>query len=306
MINNTFKAIITFVTLSIFTWNAFAQGGDLKEKKYPVGEFSTLELSGDFEVTLSKGDYGVTITTDNLMADYVQVYVRTGVLHIGYDDKDAPKDVKKEMKAKKNPVFRAVVSVPQFREIALEDNVVLTAASDFSLADFSLKMEDKTQIKDLAVSVTSARISLTDKSQAKLTLNAVNDIELEANDNAVLQASADGKKLSVKTGGSGKAGVEARAETVSVNAGGRSELTISGRTKSLSAGGDRNGKIDALGLPVSEVVAKMGGGELSVKVDNTLDVDLTGGAEVYYSGDPEMKVRRIVKSTLAPISEKKR
>ena len=308
MINNTIRTIIAIVTLSIFTLGAAAQNSSqLQEKTYPVGEFRTLMVSGDFEVTLSKGDYSAKVTVDKILADYVEVYVRTGVLHISYNEKEVPKDIKKDLKGKKatDLVFRAVVYVPRLDGIELEDNVVLTGVDEFSANDFSLKLEDKALIKNLSVTASSAQVTLNDKSQATLLLNATNDIELDVDGSSVLRANVDGRKLTVKAGGSSKATVDATAEAVSVDAGGRSELTLSGKADSLTAKGDRNMKVDARALPVPKVEAKMTGGELSIKVDKTLDVDLSGGAEVYYDGSPEMKVRRILKSTLAPVSEKK-
>ncbi len=308
MINNTIRTIIAIVTLSIFTLGAAAQGSSqLQEKTYPVGEFRTLKVSGDFEVTLSRGDYSAKVTVDKVLADYVEVYVRTGVLHISYNEKEVPKDIKKDLKGKKaaDLVFRAVVYAPRLEGIELEDNVVLTGVDEFSANDFSLKLEDKALVKNLSVTASSAQVTLKDKSQATFLLNATSDIELDVDGSSVLRANVDGRKLTVKAGGSAKATVDATAEAVSVDAGGRSELTLSGKADSLTAKGDRNMKVDARALPVPKVEAKMTGGELSVKVEKTLDVDLSGGAEVYYDGSPEMKVRRILKSTLAPVSEKK-
>ena len=308
MINNTFRTIIAIVALSIVTLGAAAQGSSqLQEKTYPVGEFRTLNVSGDFEVTLSRGDYNAKLTVDKVLADYVEVYVRTGVLYIKYNEKEVPKEVKKELKGKKaaDLVFRAVVYAPQLKGIELEDNVVLTGVDEFSSSDFTLKLEDKAQLKNLSVTASSAQVTLNDKSQATLLVTATNDIELDVDGSSVLRATVDGKKLTVKAGGSAKATVDATAETVALDAGGRAELTLSGKADSLTAKGDRNMKVDARALPVPQVEARMTGGELSVKVEKTLDVDLSGGAEVYYDGSPEMKVRRIVKSTLAPVSEKK-
>ena len=308
MINNTFKAVIAIIALSLFTLGAAAQSGSqLQEKTYPVGEFRSLNVSGDFEVTLSKGDYSAKVTVDQVLADSVDVYVRTGVLYIKYNEKDVPKEVKKDLKGKKAPeqVFRAVVYAPQLAGIELQDNVVLTGVDEFSATDFTLKLEDKAQLKNLSITASSALVTLNDKSQATLILTVNNDIELDVDGSSVLRATVDGRKLTVKAGGSAKATVDATAEAVSVDAGNRAELTLSGKADSLSAKGDRNMKVDARALKVPKAEAKLSGGELTVKVENTLDVDLSGGAELYFDGNPEMKVRRVVKSTLAPVSEKK-
>ena len=77
-----------------------------------MGEFRSLNVSGDFEVTLSKGDYSAKVTVDQVLADYVDVYVRTGVLYIKYNEKDVPKEVKKDLK-KKTKAQRAKKVLPK-------------------------------------------------------------------------------------------------------------------------------------------------------------------------------------------------
>lgn len=308
-INNTLRLFTVITALTVFAWTASAQNSaQLVEKSIPVGEFSQLNVSGDFEVTLSRGDYNAKVTVDKVLEDYIQVYVRTGVLYIKYNEKDVPKEVKKDLKGKNAPaqVFRAVVYAPQLKGIELEDNVVLTVTDEINSSDFSLKLEDKAQLKNLSVVASSATVAMSDKSQATLMLTVNNDLELDADDNSVLRATVNGSKLAVKAGGSAKATVDATIEgKVSVDAGGRAEITLSGKAGSVAVKGDRNMKVDTRALPVAELEAKLSGGELTAKVESVLDVDLSGGSELYYDGQPEMKVRRVVKSTLAPISEKK-
>ena len=306
--NNFLRAITVFIALSIFAFSASAQSvSELKEKSYPVGEFSALDISGDFEVTLTKGDYGVAVSVNPLLADYVEVFVRTGELYIKYNDKEVPKEVKKELKDKKiTPAFRARVSAPQLKGIELEDNVVLLVMDELSSSDFSLKLEDKAQVKNLSVVATSALVIMNDKSQASnLLLTVKNDLEMDVDGNSNLQATVDGKKLTVKSGNNAKATVDATVDKVVIDADNKSNLTLSGKASSLVAKGNRNMNVDARGLSVSEVEAKLAGGELCVKVDKTLDVELSGGSELYYDGKPEMKIRKVMKSTLAPVSEKK-
>jgi hypothetical protein len=308
-INSTFKSVIAIVALTLFAFSATAQNGaELLEKSIPVGEFTALDVSGDFEVTLAKGDYNAKITVNKVYADYVEVYVKTGVLHVSFKDKDVPKDVKKEMRGKNAPaqVFRAVIYAPQLKEITLEDNVILTGVDEFTANDFSLKLEDKAQLKNLSVTGTSASVSMKDKSQATLILTVTKDIDLKADGSSVLHATVNGRKLNLNAGGTAKATVDATMESISLDADGRAELSLSGKANSLNVKGQRNMKADLSALPVSEVEANMTGGELTVQVDKVLNVDLSGGAELYYNGSPEMKVRRVMKSTLAPVSEKKK
>ena len=306
---NSLRVVIAIITLGLFTWNAGAQNSaQLQEKTVKVGEFSSLEVTGDFEVTLAKGDYSTKVTVSSVLADYIEVYVRTGVLHIGLNEKAIPKDVKKDLKGKNAPeqVFRAVVYTPRINSITLEDNAVLTGLNEFSCSSFALKLEDKAQLKTLSVIASSATVSLRDKSQATILLTVNNDIELKTDGSSTLRATVDGQQLSLNVGGTSKSSVDATVETVALDADGRAELTLSGKARTLTVKGNRNMNVDASALPVEEVDATLGGGDLSVKVEKIITADLTGGAELYFNGTPEIKLKRVVKSTLAPVSEKKK
>ena len=239
--NNFLRVFTVIFALGISLGVATAQN---KEKTYPVGEFSSIDIAGDFDVTLAKGDYGVKLTLDERLIDYVEVFVRTGELYIKYNDKNVPKEVKKELKDKKvEPIFRAVVYAPRVKGIELEDNVILNCVEEISSSDFTLKLEDKAQVKNMSVVATSANISMRDKSQATLLLTVNNDLVLDVDGSSSLRATVDGRKLTVKAGGSAKATVDATVETVSVDADNRAELTLSGKASSLTAKGTRNMKV---------------------------------------------------------------
>lgn len=70
-----------------------------EEKTYPVGEFSALEISDDFEVSLSRGDCAVRVTVDKPLADYVQVFVRSKPFSSPMMKKPSPKRSKSFIKA---------------------------------------------------------------------------------------------------------------------------------------------------------------------------------------------------------------
>ena len=67
----------------------------LTDKDIMVSEFNAVNVSDDFEVTVSRGTYGVRLTVDKELAPYVEVYVRSKVLYISYDEKAVPKEIRK-------------------------------------------------------------------------------------------------------------------------------------------------------------------------------------------------------------------
>ena len=170
--------ICTFTLGSVVAYAQF--NSQLEEKKLPVSEFNIVSVSGDFEVTVDKGSYEVRLTTDQVLAPYVQVYVRSHTLYISYDEKSVPKDIKKQFKGRKatDPVFRAVVLVPELNGVLLSDNATLMGTEEFAGSSVSINLSDKAQIKNLTLNCKNATLSMKKNAMAALTIHADDKIVL--------------------------------------------------------------------------------------------------------------------------------
>ena len=295
----------------------------LEEKNLPVGEFNIVSASGDFEVTVDKGSYGVRITTDQVLAPYVQVYVRSHTLYISYDEKAVPKDLKKQFKGRKNPdpVFRAVVFVPELNGVMLSDNATLMGTQEFAGSSVSINLSDKAQIKNLTLNCKNVTVNMKKNTIAALTLNADDKIDLFTDGNASLKLtarthdmvlSAEGSSQVAITGdtrgkttfnlsGSSNTSANLRAPRVTIQAAGSSELVINGDAQNLSVFAERNSEVDANGLQTRKADANLSGSaRVNVNVQDELTVSAVGGIALYYRGTPEIKVGKVIKSTLAP------
>jgi len=327
MIKKYLKSAIAIIALAFgLGLSASAQSSQISEKTLPVGEFNAVDISGDFDVTISRGAYSTRLTVDKQAAEYVEVYVRSKVLHISYNEDAIPKEKKKELTGKNasKMVFRVIVYCPELNGVTMSDNAVLSGTDEFNASDFALNLTDKAQVKNLSVTAPRASVYMRDKAQATLILNADNDIDLKTEASADLKVSLKCRKLNVKaissssvntggdaiesvnleTEGSSKVTVSTHTDLVTVNANNRSNITLSGSAMTLKVKGDKNMKVDALSMPVPEVTTEMAGGELRTKVDKVLNVNISGGSEVYYEGEPEMRITRVLKSTLAPAGKK--
>ena len=325
---NIFKAIGIFV--SVFALSgavALAQDQQsftiqLEDKTLPVGDFNSISASGDFEVTLDKGDYGVRLTVDNALSPYVQVYVRAKTLYIGYDEKSVPKDIKKLYKQKNAsaPTFRAVVTLPEIAGITVADNAVINSAVEFPGEFLQVSIADKGQIKSLSVNSVTANITMTKNAQAVLSLKADDKIEITNDGNSNLKLSANTGTLNVN--GAGNATISIGAETPVANVTGAAnskialaakadkitasgiastKVVLSGETTTLEVRTEKNAEIDGDGLLTKEVVANLNGSsKVNVNVSDTVEATLLGGSSLFYTGTPAFKIGRVIKSTLAP------
>ena len=294
----------------------------LEEKTLPVGDFSSISVADDFEVSLVKGAYSVRVTTVKELAPYVQVYVRAKVLYITYDEKSVPKDIKKMFKGKGSPepVFRAVVYLPELNGVTLANNVTLMSTDEFSGFNFEMNLGDKSQVKSLTVRASNVTVNMKKNAQATVTLKADNRMELNTDGNAVLKLSGQAMELAMNAAGSSEVSaigdfrsstltmgnsatalVSQKSDKAVLQVSGSSNLTLTGDAEQMVVRGDKNALVEANGFTVKKVEANLSGSaRVNVTVTELIDATLVGGSSLYYTGTPSIQIGKIIKSTLAP------
>jgi len=328
------KHIVKLLLLvtGIFTLSAVASAQQvatyttqLEEKSLPVGEFATVNVVDDFEVTLTKGSYGVKVSTDKVLAPYVQVYVRSKTLYISYDEKSVPKDVKKLFKGRNapKPIFRAIVYLPQLNGLQLSNNASVYATDSFNGSSFRLEMTDKAQLKSLTLECTEASLNLKKNAQATLQVTTQTQTEVNLDNNANLKLSCNASNLALVSNGNadllmtgdctnaalkllGSSDTETSltvAEQLKLEASGSAALKLSGNmpVPQMELTADKGCKLDATQFSAQNLVANMSGNaRIDIAVEENLNATLVGGSALYYSGTPAITIGKIIKSTLAP------
>ena len=320
--------IASVIMLGLSASRGLAQGltVQLEDKEVPVSEFNGLNISDDFDVTVAKGSFSVKLTVDKDLMPYVDVYVRSKTLYLSYDQKAVPKNIKKQYKGKSAPVpvFRVVVYTPTLESVVMSDNTRLTGVEEFFSSNFTLDAADKAEVQNLTVNATSAKVQMKKNTKAMLTLKTDRGVEVVTEGNASVKLNSTGKELIVNTSGSSnvaatgdctllniasagssQVNVTTETEKVAVTAEGSSKVLLNGRGKQLIVKGTRSSSLDAYAFPVDEVEADLAGSStVSVSVSQKVSATLVGGSSLYYSGTPEFRITKIVKSTLAPYGTK--
>ena len=296
------------------------------DKDIALTEFNALNVSDDFEVTMTRGAYGAHLTVDKELAPYVEVYVRSRTLFISFDEKAVPKDLRKLYRGRSGltATFRVIVYAPDIKTVALSDYAILTGTEEFVSTDFELSAIGKSQVKNLSVTAATAKISLKKNAAANLVLRTDRDIEISTDNNSTLDLSYDTETLTLWSGGSsvinadgpcvtmnltttGSSQVKISSETevVNITAEGNSLLTLNGKAYDMKVQGARNASVDALAMPLETVDANLANNS-SVLVDasKSIHVNLVGGSALYYTGNPLIEIEKIIKSTLAPYGTK--
>ncbi len=295
----------------------------LEEKTLPVGEFNSINVTDNFEVTLAKGAYNAKITADKVLSPYVQVYVRSKTLYVTYDEKAVPKDVKKLFKGRGAPkaIFRATVYVPEISGITLTDNSSLIATDEFVGNTVEISLADNAQIKTLPITAASITLNMKKNSQVSLNVNVDNKLEFYTEGNSNLKVIGNAKEMVCSASGNSSVTLSGDCETSTINGAGgakisysqkankvilqmegNSNLSIIGESPSMMIKAERNSKIDANGFEVKTLEADMSGSsKAEVTVEELIDATLVGGSSLYFTGTPAIKIGKIVKSTLAPL-----
>lgn len=321
IINKVLWLTVGIVCLFVLPAQAQVTAGQ-EEKSIPVGEFSSISVSDDFEVSLVKGKHGVKITSEKELIPYIQVYVRSKSLFITYDEKSVPKDIRKLFKGRgsSDPVFRAVVSMPEIGGISLSNNATLSSIEDFSGGTFDLNLADKAQVKTLTVRVNSANLNLKKNAQVSMNVEVANRLEINTEGNASIKlsgkaqefsvnaagsseltVSADCKSSTVTTSGSTDLSLSQKTEKMVLTVGGFSKLNLSGEADSIQIRGERSASVDANAFSVKKAEANLSGSaKVNISISESLDATLVGGSSLYYTGTPSIRIGKVIKSTLAP------
>ena len=107
------------------------------------------------------------------------------------------------------------------------------------------------------------------------------------------------------TGGSSQVSVTSETGKVDITAEGSSKLTLTGKATEMIVKGSRSSSVDAFAMPLETVEANLSNSSsVTVSVSKQVFANLVGGSSLYYSGTPEFRIEKIVKSTLAPYGTK--
>lgn len=324
LIMNRIKLIFFSVALIV----AARASAQTKEISHDFSHFNSLSVSDGFQISLVKSNsYAATIYVDGPLAEFVEAYVRGKVLHINFNEKAVPKETKKLYKGKNalTSSFRATVYLPDLESIELTDGASLAATDEFDASRFTVNLTDKASIKSLNIRCNTAEIDLKKNSNASLRIQADNKISAVTEGNALLKVAGTAADFSADSAGSSSLTGEVRATaSVTLSSTGSSnmkistdtdrvfivtsrssKLAITGSATNATIKGSNVSSIDANNFPVVEAdVVLSGSSRANVNASELLGVSLTDGSSLYFSGSPQFRITKIIRSTLAPYGTK--
>ena len=286
------------VVILIMT-SAFSGFAQTRSIKHDFSPFDAIEASDGFKVSTSASDnYGVKLTVDDALESYVECYVRSGVLHIGLDDKNIPKDIRRQYKGRNSgdPTLVAIVYMPTLKSLALNDDSEFINSSNLSGDNFNLTMSGDSRINDLKI--VARTVSLNLSKNAKLSnanVTTEGDLTVITDGKSVVTLNCAAENLALSAAGSSEINLTGNIENkVTATIASSSKTTLTGTAETLSISGKGvSSKVDASAFKVSDSTLSISGTDVKVSASNSIELDLGKGAEVSYSGDPTVKIIKI-------------
>ena len=299
------KAIVTITAVLAA---ALSLGAQNVESKQDYSQFTSIEARKYFEVKLCYGaTYSTKIVADQLIADYVKVYVKGNTLCLEVDEKSFPPEVKKALKGKNAivPVLRAEVYAPTINGISLFDNAVLYSEDNIKAAIAKIELKNNAVIRNLTLDAQDVSVKMGNKSQARFDIYT-NSITVDASGNSSATFALNCSSMAVGTAGSANVNINVETKNIAVKSESQSILTLTGTANKFSVEGGNSSSIYSDGLVAEQAdVALMNSALCEVNSTSFLKVDLMGSSHLIFNGKPNIDVVRIVNSTMTRAGDTK-
>lgn len=272
-------------------------------------EFAGIDVSNNFEVKISYGEtFQVKTLVEDLISQYVQMYVKSGILYITLDEKSYSKEVKAALKGKNAivPILRAEVQFPSISSMKFSGKTVAYATDNIKSDVIKIELEDNAVIKSMSLDGQDVRIKMSNKTNATFDIYC-NELEIEGANNAVATLALNATKLNVGTAGSATVNVNGDFKQVETKSQGSSVITLQGNSSKLVVDGSASSYVHAESLDVKEgEVVLANSAKCDINAKDKLKVDLTGSSTLTFDSNPSVDVTRIIGSTMVRPNTKKK
>ncbi len=267
------------------------------DKDYNVTDFSGIRVSGGFDVILVQGNAeGVTLTAQENLFEHITVEVVQGILNI-YTEENimATKPLKARISFKiidklkvsggGDIIAETPLNVPQL-DAEISGGGDLTA--EIKTDDLKCRMSGG---GDATINGTAGKIDMvmSGGGDLKALMDANNVLcNLSGGGDLTLKSNTEIRYAGIELSGGGDLDATMNADQVKLTLSGGGNTWLKGKTSgmdiTISGGGDVNANDFASGIAR---IQASGGSDVNVNVSDELTGQITGGGDLYYSGNPE-------------------
>lgn len=276
---------------SMYLTSTSKVNSDYTKCKFNCNGFYGLELSGIVEVNLVKSDsYKVEVTLPAVLQEYLQVWVRNGMLKIGWN-KNIPSKLQKELGSW---TCKAEIAMPELRKLEMSGCTSLKCDDTFDLGEkeFSLDMSGVSKVQSLNVNAKKLDAEVSGVSSCKIVGNFSEEVELDLSGSSKNSFKINTAKLEADVSGVTKTSITGEFGKVEIDASGTSEVNLNGKVGTLEIDASGVSKIKAMDMEAENAVLETSGSaNCSVNVTRSIMIeDATGVSSIYYKAPKDLGV----------------
>lgn len=299
MFNKYLTKITLCVVLTVIS--AIAASAQTISKSEAFSEFNSIEANESFSIVLKdSAEYIVDWKVNKDLADFVEVFVAGKVLHLSYNRKALPKELKKQYRGKEAPaqVFDVIVYAPKVSKIALSDKVTMKySGKGISNDEFTLNLTGSSRLDNFNLASKKVNINLSKSSSASLVLKS-DDIIASTSNSSALTMEFDAQTITFTSNGSSKIDAKGAANGLSSNSQTTSSINLKGRAERLDVQSTGFSKQDLSELEAKKVYTHINGSsDVIVNPIEVLSVEIKG-AKLRFMNDPIIEIVSINNGSL--------
>ncbi len=287
---NGLNATAEYPAESLYLTSTSKVNTDYTKCKFNCQDFIGLDLSGVVEVNLVKSDsYKVEVTLPSVLQEYLQVYVRNGVLKIGWN-KTIPTKLQRQLE---NWTCKAEIAMPELRIVEMSGATSLRCDDTFDLGrgELSLDLSGASNIKSLNVNAGKLDAEISGASSCKL-YGSYHEVELDLSGASSNSFVIKADKLEADVSGATKTSLDGDFGEVELDASGACEVSLKGTIINLEVDASGASNVKAMNAVTENAILETSGAaNCSVNVTRSVMIeDATGASNIRYKAPKDLSV----------------
>lgn len=272
--------------------------GDLKDKTYDIANFNGVDISGGFDVNLIQGDKeGLVLTAEENLFEYINVKVEAGILKVYVERNNL-----------QTRGLKAKVYLKSITSLQVSGGGDVTAENGLDVPNLDVQLSGGGDLKTtLKTGELKCRISGGGDAEIEGTIAAFNlnmsgggDISSNVNAKSINCSISGGGDVSLQNkekatnvdfniSGGGDLVLDVEADDVKCSVSGGGDASLSGKAKTLDVAVNGGGDVNAGKFEADKASFRANGGsDIHVRALSELSGNISGGGNVYYSGNPSV------------------
>jgi hypothetical protein len=290
---------LIFLTSCISSQSFLTVKGEGKsiDKNISVSDFHSIEVSGGFDVILVQGNSeDLTLTAQANLFEYITVKVDQGILKIYTEENimaTEPLKARISFKSIDNLKVSGGGDIHCETPVNVPDLIVeISGGGDFNTTintdELKCHISGGGDAK-IDGNIKNYTLNLTGGGDIKSDIDA-NTIfcDISGGGDITLQCGEKASDANITISGGGNLSLKMNVEKLNCSVSGGGDATLIGQASNLEISINGGGDVDADNLStVNTTFHASGGSDIHVNVSEELSGDISGGGDVYYSGNPK-------------------